>query len=135
VLDHVIAREQVERLQSVESDPEQVRFGAVYKLKMLMRCAPDEFDRYALTADESLWRAEDPSHPHPRPAGRVAGWLVRLRRFDESGSKFKPTSRKIVRMLGMVRRNAAETVLKDKANVFDQWFRRAKMKLAARLKE
>lgn len=135
VLDHVIAREQVERLQSVESDPEQVRFGAVYKLKMLMRCAPDEFDRYALTADESLWRAEDPSHPHPRPAGRVAGWLVRLRRFDESGSRFKPTSRKIVRMLGMVRRKAPEAVLKDKANVFDQWFRRAKMKLAARLKE
>jgi len=38
-------------------------------------------------------------------------------------------------MLGMVRQNAPEPVLKDKANVFDQWFRRAKMKLAARLKE
>ena len=135
VLDHVIAREQVERLQAVESDPDQVRFGAVYKLKMLMRCAPDEFDRYALSADESLWQPDDPTHPHPRPAGRVAAWLVRLRRFDESGNRFKPTSRKFVRMLGMVRQNAPEPVLKDKANVFDQWFRRAKMKLAARLKE
>jgi hypothetical protein len=40
-----------------------------------------------------------------------------------------------VRMLGMVRKNAPEAVLKDKANVFDQWFRRAKVQLAAKLKE
>ena len=38
-------------------------------------------------------------------------------------------------MLGMVRANSPEPVLKDKANVFDQWFPRAKVKLAARLKE
>jgi hypothetical protein len=136
VLDNVIAREQVARLQSVESDPDQARFGAVYKLKMMMRCATDELDRFALSADESLWQPDDdPDHPHPRPAGRVAGWLARLRRWDEPGNRFKPTSRKLVRMLGMVRKNAPEAVLKDKANVFDQWFRRAKVKLAARLKE
>jgi len=136
VLDNVIAREQVARLQSVESDPDQARFGAVYKLKMMMRCATDEFDRFAPSADESLWKPDDdPDHPHPRTAGRVAAWLARLRRWDEAGNRFKPTSRKLVRMLGMVRKNAPEAVLKDKANVFDQWFRRAKVKLAARLKE
>jgi hypothetical protein len=135
VLDHVIAREQLAQLQAVESDPDQVRFGAVYKLKMMMRCATDEFDRYQLSADESIWQPEGETHPHPRPAGRVAAWLMRLRRFDEAGKRFKPTSRKIVRMLGMVRRNASESELKDQANVFDQWFRRAKMKLAVKLKE
>jgi hypothetical protein len=135
VVDRVIAREQLDQLQSVESDPEQAKFGAVYKLKMMMRCATDDLDRYALTADESAWRPDDPTHPHPRPAGRVGNWLSRLRRWDEPGHRFKPTSRKLVRMLGMVRKNAEEPVLKDKANVFDQWFRRAKVKLAARLKE
>jgi hypothetical protein len=136
VVDRVIAREQLDQLQAVESDPEQAKFGAVYKLKMMMRCATDDFDRYALTADESMWKPDDdPGHPHPRPAGRVAGWMVRLRRWDEPGQRFRPTSRKLVRMLGMVRKDASEPVLKDKANVFDQWFRRAKVKLAARLKE
>ena len=135
VLDRVIAREQSRQLQSLESDPEQVRFGAVYKLKMMMRCATDELDRYQLTADESAWRAEAAEHPHARPAGRVAGWLSRLRRWDEPGNCFKPTSRKLARMLGMVGRHASEELLKDKANVLDQWFRRAKIKLAARLKE
>jgi hypothetical protein len=135
VVDRVIAREQLDQLQSVESDPEQAKFGAVYKLKMMMRCATDELDRYALTADESIWQPEDPDYPHPRPAGRVAGWLGRLRRWDEPAHRFKPTSRKLVRMLGMVRADAPEPTLKDKANVFDQWFRRAKVKLAARLKE
>jgi hypothetical protein len=38
-------------------------------------------------------------------------------------------------MLGMVKRGVTEAVWKEKANVFDQWFRRAKVKLAARLKE
>jgi hypothetical protein len=136
VVERVIAREQLDQLQAAESDPEQAKFGAVYKLKMMMRCATDELDRYALTADESSWQPdEDPEHPHPRPAGRVAGWLGRLRRWDEPGQRFKPTSRKLVRMLGMVRKDAEEAVLKDKANVFDQWFRRAKVKLAARLRE
>lgn len=135
VLDHVIANEQRARLIAVESDPEQARFGAVYKLKMMMRCAIDELDRYALTADESAWMPSDPDHPHPRPAGRVAGWLARLRRWDEAGRRFTPTSRKLVRMLGMVRKNAPEATLKDKGNTFDQWFRRAKVKLAARLAE
>jgi hypothetical protein len=135
VLDHVIAREQSEQLQAIESDPEQVRFGAVYKLKMMMRCATDELDRYQLTAEESAWRPDIADHPRARPAGRVANWLARLRRWDEAGNRFKPTSRKLARMLGMVGRHAPEDALKDKANVFDQWFRRAKMKLAARLKE
>jgi hypothetical protein len=135
VVDRIIAREQLDQLQAAESDPEQVKFGAVYKLKMMMRCATDDLGRYALTADESIWQPEDPDYPHPRPAGRVAGWLGRLRRWDEPGRRFKPTSRKLVRMLGMVRKNAPEPTLKDKANVFDQWFRRAKVKLAARLKE
>jgi hypothetical protein len=135
VLDRVIAREQVAQLQSVESDSDQVRFGAVYKLKMMMRCATDELERYQLTPDEALWQPDDPEHPRPRPAGRVAGWLARLRRWDEAGNRFKPTSRKLVRMLGMVRRNTPEETLKEKANVFDQWFRRAKVKLADRLKQ
>ena len=137
VVDRVIAREQIEQLQTVESDPEQARFGAVYKLKMMMRCAIDELDRYRLTAEEAQWRPDDEAgeHPHPRLAGRVAVWLARLRRWDEVGNRFKPTSRKLVRMLGMVRKNSPDDVLKDKANVFDQWFRRAKVKLAARMKE
>lgn len=136
VIDRVIAREEVAQLQSAESDPEQVRFGAVYKLKMMMRCAVDEFDRHRLSPAEAAWRPDDdPDHPHPRPAGRVAGWLARLRRWDQTGNRFKPTSRKIVRMLGMVTGRASEAALKDKANVFDQWFRRAKVKLAARLKD
>jgi hypothetical protein len=135
VLDSVIAAEEQQRLMAAESDPEQAKFGAVYKLKMMMRCAIDQLDRYALTAAESAWRPDEPDHPHPRPAGRVAGWLARLRRVDEMGKRFKPTSRKLVRMLGMVRARAEEQALKDKANVFDQWFRRAKVKLAARLKE
>jgi hypothetical protein len=136
VVDRVIAREQLDQLQAVESDPEQARFGAVYKLKMMMRCAVDELDRYALTAEESAFKPDDdPTHPHPRPAGQVARWMARLRRWDEPGHRFKPTSRKLVRMLGMVRSDAPEQTLKDKANVFDQWFRRAKVKLAARLKE
>lgn len=135
VIDRVIAREQLQQLQAVESDPEQARFGAVYKLKMMMRCAIDELDRYGLTPDEAQWRPDDAEHPHPRPAGRVAAWLARLRRWDEAGNRFKPTSRKLVRMLGMVRKNSTDEALKDKANVFDQWFRRAKVKLAARIKE
>lgn len=134
VLDSVIAQEEHQRLLAAESDPEQAKFGAVYKLKMMMRCATDQLDRYALTAAEHAWRPDEPDHPHPRPAGRVAGWLARLRRADEMGKRFKPTSRKLVRMLGMVRGDAPEQTLKDKANVFDQWFRRAKVKLAARLK-
>src|SRR5690348_11488173 len=48
VVDRIIAREQLDQLQAAESDPEQVKFGAVYKLKMMMRCATDDFDRYAL---------------------------------------------------------------------------------------
>jgi hypothetical protein len=135
VVDRVIAREQLDQLQAARSDPEQAKFGAVYKLKMMMRCATDDLGRYALSADESIWTPEDPEYPHPRPAGRVAGWLGRLRQWDEPAHRFKPTSRKLVRMLGMVRKNAPEPTLKDKANVFDQWFRRAKVKLAARLKE
>ncbi len=135
VLDHVIAREQAAQLHAVESDPEQVRFGAIYKLKMMMRCATDELDRYQLTPEESAWRPDVADHPRARSAGRVAGWLSRLRRWDEAGNRFKPTSRKLARMLGMVGRHPSEEVLKDKANVFDQWFRRAKIKLAARLKE
>jgi hypothetical protein len=135
VLDSVIAAEEHQRLMAAESDPEQAKFGAVYKLKMMMRCSIDQLDRYALTAAEAAWTPSEPDYPHPRPAGRVAAWIGRLRRRDEMGKRFKPTSRKLVRMLGMVRRNAVEQVLKDKANVFDQWFRRAKVKLAARLKE
>jgi hypothetical protein len=135
VLDHVIAREQTEQLHALKSDPEEVRFGAVYKLKMMMRCATDELDRYELTPEESAWRPDVGDHPHARPAGRVAAWLVRLRRWDEKSNRFKPTSRKLVKMFGMVGRHPNEEMLKDKANVFDQWFRRAKMKLAARLKE
>lgn len=135
VLDHVISREQSAALQAVELDPEEVRFGAIYKLKMMMRCATDGLDRYQLTPEESVWRPDVAEHPHARPAGRVAAWLARLRRWDEKGLRFKPTSRKLARMLGMVGRKADEALLKDKANVFDQWFRRAKIKLAARLKE
>lgn len=135
VLDHVIAREQTEQLHAVESDPEQVRFGAIYKLKMMMRCATDELDRYQLTLEESVWRPDIAEHPRARTAGRVAAWLSRLRRWDEAGNRFKPTSRKLARMLGVVGRHPSEELLKDKANVFDQWFRRAKIKLAARLKE
>jgi hypothetical protein len=135
VLDHVIAREQTEQLHALKSDPEEVRFGAIYKLKMMMRCATDEFDRYQLTPEESEWKPEVADHPHARSAGRVADWLSRLRRWDEAGNRFKPTSRKLARMLGMVGRHPSEEALKDKANVFDQWFRRAKIKLAAKLKE
>src|SRR5207237_2643488 len=99
VIDRVIAREQIQQLQDVESDPEQARFGAVYKLKMMMRCAIDELDRYQLTPEEAEWRPDDDAeHPHPRPAGRVAAWLARLRRWAEAGTRFKPTSRKLVRM-------------------------------------
>ncbi len=135
VLDSVIANEEHQRLLAAESDPEQAKFGAVYKLKMMMRCSADQLDSYALTAAEAAWVPNEPDHPHPRPAGRVAGWMARLRRADEMGKRFKPTSRKLVRMLGMVRKDAPEQSLKDKANVFDQWFRRAKVKLAARLAE
>jgi hypothetical protein len=135
VLDHVIAREQTERLHALKSDPEEVRFGAIYKLKMIMRCAIDDLKRYELTPEESIWCPDESEHPHARPAGRVAGWLMHLRRWDEPGNRFKPTSRKLVKMLGMVGRRPSEAVLKDKANVFDQWFRRAKIKLAARLRE
>jgi DNA-directed RNA polymerase specialized sigma24 family protein len=135
VLDHVIAREQTAQLHALKSDPEEVRFGAIYKLKMMMRCATDQLDQYQLTPEESAWRPDLADHPSARPAGRVAGWVGRLRRWDEAGNRFKPTSRKLARMLGMVGRHAPEALLKDKANVFDQWFRRAKIKLAARLKE
>src|SRR5207249_1943644 len=93
VLDRVIAREQSERLQAIESDPEQVRYGAVYKLKMMMRCSTDELDRYALTAEESAWRADDSEEARARLAGRVAAWVARLRRWDEAQNRFKPTSR------------------------------------------
>ena len=105
VLDHVIAREQVARLQAVESDPEQVRFGAVYKLKMLMRCAPRRIRPLRAFRRRIALAARRPHPPSPAPAGRVAAWLVRLRRFDESGNRFKPTSRKIVAVLGMVRQD------------------------------
>jgi hypothetical protein len=132
VVDRVIAREELDRLSKVESDPEQARFGAVYKLKMMMRCAVEDLGRYALTPAEEAWRAEE---VRARPAGRVAGWVARLRKFDPTGKRYRPTSRGIVRMLAMVKRGVTEPVWKEKANVFDQWFRRAKVKLAARLKE
>jgi len=132
VVDRVIAREELDRLSRVESDPEQLRFGAVYKLKLMMRCAVEDLPRYGLSEAEGAWRPEE---ERARPAGRVAGWVARLRPFDPTGKRYRPTSRGMVRMLGMVRANAPEPTLKDKANVFDQWFRRAKVKLAARLKE
>jgi hypothetical protein len=128
-LELAIAHETQASLLAATTDADLPKFGAVYKLKMLMRVAPDEFPFYALTADEAAWTPSDPDHPHPRPAARAAGWLMRLRRWDPAGHRFKPTSRKIVRMLGMVRKNAPEQTLKDKSNTFDVWFRRAKLKL------
>lgn len=128
-LEQAIARETHASLLAASTDADLPKFGGVYKLKMLMRCAPDEFRSYALTRDEAAWKPEDADYPHPRPAARVAAWIVRLRRWDQAGHRFKPTSRKVVRMLGMVRRNADEQTLKDKSNTFDVWFRRAKTKL------
>jgi hypothetical protein len=128
-LELAIAHETQASLLAASTDADLPKFGAVYKLKMLMRCAPDEFDDYALTPDEATWTPADTDYPHPRPAARPAAWLMRLRRWDPAGHRFKPTSRKIVRMLGMVRKNAPEQTLKDKSNTFDVWFRRAKLKL------
>lgn len=129
-LDWAIHNEQMREIQAVSADPELARFGAVFKLKMMMRRPLDELDRFGLNSDEAAWLADDDEdHPHPRPAGRVARWLVRLRRMDPSGQRFKPTSKVLVRMLGMVRAGTVAQTVKEKANVFDQWFRRAKVKL------
>ncbi len=127
-LDQVLANEHRESVLTVVSDPELAKFGAVYKLKMLMRCALDEMARFAMSAEEAAWAPEDLDYPHPRPAARVAAWVVRLRKWDQAGNRFKPTSRKLVRMLGMADSATKEAVEKEKANTFDQWFRRAKVK-------
>lgn len=129
-LDWAIVNEQMRAIENVSADPELARFGAVFKLKMLMRRPLDELERFTLNPDEAAWMAdEDEDHPHPREAGRVAAWLVRLRRSDPAAQRFKPTSKVIVRMLGMVRSSTDPAIVKEKANVFDQWFRRAKVKL------
>lgn len=128
VLDQVIAQEHRESMLTVVSDPELAKFGAVFKLKMLMRCNAEDFPRFAMTAEEAAWRPEEGEYPHPRTAARVAAWVVRLRKWDLAGNRFKPTSRKLVRMLGMVNSKASGEMEKEKANTFDQWFRRAKVK-------
>ena len=128
VLDELIAEEHRESMLTVVSDPELAKFGAVFKLKMLMRCNLDDAPRFAMSAEEAAWTPGDESYPHPRAAGRVAAWVVRLRRWDPAGRRFKPTSRKLVCMLGMADSGTPEEVEKEKANTFDQWFRRAKVK-------
>ena len=72
MVDETHARPQRDRLLTVVSDPEQAKFGAVFKLKMLMRCNLEDAPRFAMTAEEAAWTPDDPDYPHPRSAGRVA---------------------------------------------------------------
>ena len=89
-MDRVIAREELDRLSRVESDPEQVRSGAVYKLKMMMRCAVEDLGRCGLKRGGGGVAARE---ERARPAGRVAGWVAGLRRFDPTAKRYRPTSR------------------------------------------